>query len=345
MSIEIDDNQKEDAQVHMFFSPVVESIIILCALLLKNKREFPYLNLAPIEKELNITAKATIGKWREFVTPDIIFCLELFITIPQFQNGKTFCAGIAAMEPDEFAQKFLGGEIPKELLDTLISSPEKIYSIEQRYEWDTPEKQHYILTLLSDINTFQRNFIEVLQHIQELNSFKEYLEEAKSAATKSLAELDAMNIKPLALAQYVMGKTFRRTSNYKHYYFIPSYGFTPVKMRIFNDTHCMVIYGCGKPLSDDRKKSEDLSKQLKVLADPNRLLILKMLRSNKEYGARLAEYVGLTTATVSHHLDVLKKAKLIKEEKIGTIKYFYTDSQQVENMIESLQQFAGTRSK
>ncbi|KGR82614.1 hypothetical protein CD32_17260 [Lysinibacillus odysseyi 34hs-1 = NBRC 100172] len=81
--------------------------------------------------------------------------------------------------------------------------------------------------------------------------------------------------------------------------------------------------------------------RLKALADPNRLLILRLLSVKKEYGAKLAEYIGLTTATISHHLDILKKAGLVKEEKIGTIKYFAVDKEQITEMMQSLQHLIG----
>ena len=69
----------------------------------------------------------------------------------------------------------------------------------------------------------------------------------------------------------------------------------------------------------------------------NKKLVLNTI--NKEYGAKLAEYLGITTATVSHHIETLKKAGLVNEEKIGTIKYFTADKEQVNQMFSALQQF------
>ncbi|AWB43700.1 hypothetical protein DCC85_05350 [Paenibacillus sp. CAA11] len=328
-------------QVHMHFSPVVEGIIVLCSLL-HSEREFPHIRLAPIEQELSLPIHAFIEEWQEHVTEDLLNCLGLTLLVPHFQNGDLFCAEIAALPEAEFLQGFIGGEVPVDVLQALIASPRLIYTLEPRYEWDTPEKQQFIELLCSKLQTFQQQFAAALEHILHMGSFSNQITEQQKAVEHSLAELQQLNMKPLSLAQYLMGKTFRRVSSYKLYYFIPSC-FTPVRMRIFNDSICIVIYNCTKPLSDDRKQSEELAKLLKALADPNRLLILRMLCVSKEYGARLAEYIGLTTATVSHHLDLLKKAKLIKEEKIGTIKYFSADAEQVKRMMDALHQFTAQK--
>ena len=165
------------------------------------------------------------------------------------------------------------------------------------------------------------------------------LNDKREVAEKAILDLKSFSMEALALAQYVMGKTFKRTSLYKMYYFIPSYYFTPRRMRIFNPDICIVIYGCAAPLSDTREKSVDLEIQLKALSDRNRLLILRMLSGNKEYGAKIAEYLGITTATVSHHLEILRKAGLVTEEKVGTIKYFSTNKEQAESILDNVQSF------
>nr|WP_255723363.1 metalloregulator ArsR/SmtB family transcription factor [Sporosarcina sp. ACRSL] len=89
-------------------------------------------------------------------------------------------------------------------------------------------------------------------------------------------------------------------------------------------------------------KSKELESQLKVLADGNRLRMLRLLSGQREYGAKIAEYLGITTATVSHHLELLKKAGLVQEEKVGTIKYFTCDKEKVDQLLTGVRTFLGT---
>ncbi|WP_181884460.1 ArsR/SmtB family transcription factor [Neobacillus piezotolerans] len=339
MTIEINYEETADEQVHMFFSPVVEGMILLCAMLLKNKKDFHYIDYQSVEKALPEPSRVFIEKWRRYSTNDLLGCLELLLKVPQFQNEKDFCTGISALSDIDFVQSFLGGEIPSDLTERLLASPDDIESMEERYEWSTPEKRQFIKKFLLELQSFRLGFLETFLHIVHGDFFQKLIRAKQEAIDHSLIELKKLNMKPLALSQYVMGKTFRRTSDYKLYYFFPSYSFSPSKMRVFNHAVCIVIFGYAQPLNDDREKSKELSKTLKVLSDPNRLLILRMLCVKKEYGARLAEYVGVTTATVSHHLDLLKKANLIKEEKIGAIKYFSADPIQLEKFKSVLQEF------
>jgi len=62
-----------------------------------------------------------------------------------------------------------------------------------------------------------------------------------------------------------------------------------------------------------RKKEVDVSrKQVKILSDPTRLRILSMLFEREMSLSGLAKALGLTPATVHHHLAQLRKAGLIR---------------------------------
>ena len=69
------------------------------------------------------------------------------------------------------------------------------------------------------------------------------------------------------------------------------------------------------------KKAEKISK---ALADPNRLLILKEIKKQKEcmYCVALNEIVDLAQPSIAHHLKLLTDTELIVPEKEGrNVKY------------------------
>lgn len=73
---------------------------------------------------------------------------------------------------------------------------------------------------------------------------------------------------------------------------------------------------------------EDLETIFKALADKNRLRILKLLEKKKLCVCELAEILGITQPSVSGHLQKLKDAGIIGEEKESYWKnYFFTGSQ------------------
>jgi ArsR family transcriptional regulator len=78
---------------------------------------------------------------------------------------------------------------------------------------------------------------------------------------------------------------------------------------------------CCAPLvgSDlDAAEAERLAAALRVVADPARLRLLNLIAATDEVCVcDLAEPLGLTQPTVSHHLKVLTEAGFLEREKRG----------------------------
>ena len=76
--------------------------------------------------------------------------------------------------------------------------------------------------------------------------------------------------------------------------------------------------GLREPL--DRDSAEELARLLKAVADPARLQLLSLLRAQAGCEAcvcDLTDAVGLSQATVSHHLKTLVDAGILRREKRG----------------------------
>ena len=76
--------------------------------------------------------------------------------------------------------------------------------------------------------------------------------------------------------------------------------------------------GLGAPIG--REAAEELASLLKAVADATRLQILALLRSSPECAAcvcDIADEIGVSQPTVSHHLRILAEAGLVESEKRG----------------------------
>ncbi len=71
----------------------------------------------------------------------------------------------------------------------------------------------------------------------------------------------------------------------------------------------------------------DLLPYFKSLADDNRIHILKLLLEKEHCVADLQEKLGLSQATVSHHLKILRQAGLLTVRTSGTWTYYAIDRQ------------------
>jgi ArsR family transcriptional regulator len=68
---------------------------------------------------------------------------------------------------------------------------------------------------------------------------------------------------------------------------------------------------------EDRLQSRDCARSLKALADEDRLKIIQLLQGGPKNVGQIAEALGAEIANVSHHLAVLRHAKLVLDEKDG----------------------------
>ncbi len=85
---------------------------------------------------------------------------------------------------------------------------------------------------------------------------------------------------------------------------------------------------CCAPLAGGALAAEDalaIALRLKALADPARVQLMSLLLAQSETGVctcDLAPAVGLSEATVSHHLKQLREAGLVDGTRKGTNVYY-----------------------
>jgi DNA-binding transcriptional ArsR family regulator len=68
----------------------------------------------------------------------------------------------------------------------------------------------------------------------------------------------------------------------------------------------------SEPLQPDR-----CARALRALAEPDRLRIIHWLRGNPRNVGELAQLLGKSVASVSHHLAVLRHTGLVQDERRG----------------------------
>jgi DNA-binding transcriptional ArsR family regulator len=66
--------------------------------------------------------------------------------------------------------------------------------------------------------------------------------------------------------------------------------------------------------ADSTKECAD---RLKALADPDRLRIVQVLRGGPRNVSELTAELGAEIANVSHHLQILKRERIVETEKQG----------------------------
>ncbi len=140
---------------------------------------------------------------------------------------------------------------------------------------------------------------------------------------------------PMEASQEIMDRQFKRVYDFSEYYFVPSYFISPHKIRVFCSDAQIVVFALDQNQSAINEIGDKISLVFKIISDRTRLEILREIIAEPTYGKLLAEKLNLTTATISHHIEVLKSINLISEKRIKNIKYFEANEEEIKKLFES----------
>lgn len=88
----------------------------------------------------------------------------------------------------------------------------------------------------------------------------------------------------------------------------------------------------------------DVAAIFKVLGDPTRLKIIKILSDDKERCAcELLETFDITQPTLSHHMKILNNFKLVKTKKAGVWNYYTLNRKTMEELKNYIDDLFNTR--
>lgn len=77
----------------------------------------------------------------------------------------------------------------------------------------------------------------------------------------------------------------------------------------------------------------------KALNDPTRREILSLLQEKDMTAGEIADKFNISFPSISHHLDLLKQAKLVIAEKEGQYVYYSLNTTVVDEIVKWLMQF------
>lgn len=76
-----------------------------------------------------------------------------------------------------------------------------------------------------------------------------------------------------------------------------------------------------------------INDSFKALADPTRRLILQLLRQENLTAGEIAEHFSISKPSISHHLNVLKQADLIQDQRQGQKIMYYLNTTVVDDLL------------
>lgn len=78
--------------------------------------------------------------------------------------------------------------------------------------------------------------------------------------------------------------------------------------------------------------------KLKALSDSSKLAIISSLKISPKYNLEIAQQLGLTAATMSHHMNVLLNCGLVGVEKKDGKVYYHTEKESLQDLLKELEE-------
>lgn len=79
-----------------------------------------------------------------------------------------------------------------------------------------------------------------------------------------------------------------------------------------------------------------LSQTFAALSDPNRQKILECLKKSELPVSEIAKHLNITLATLSHHLDILRRANLVSSRRDGRQIFYSLNLSVTEEILEAV---------
>lgn len=261
-----------------------------------------------------------------------------------FSSIESMIEYLSTLSEDKIKKRFLENLLEKK--DIRISDEEineilenNIYLLKLVKTIDISDSSKWnIFCFFDEIILYKTKFIELLrlhlkifkeisnQYSKDIKNTEKYLEEMIAVEgieyinqiynnTVNLSEIHELFICPEFISPYTLA-----------YHLI--------------DNKCYLLVGLKYEESIKKFFGEDeIEKNLLILrniSDRTRFEIIKMLLENKCYGQEIANNLGITTATVSHHMNYLSMCNLVTLERKDR-KIFYTlNKSTIEKVIEFL---------
>ncbi len=200
------------------------------------------------------------------------------------------------------------------------------------HKFDLSEHEKWkMLLILQKPQEYYRDFSEIVK--KNIPAFEKSAEVMRSALSKTLTNYEKAFEAEKAGNQLL--KEFN-LSNCDINIITPAL-VTANNIVVFLDTcyYGLLAEKAIKELGYDNGK-EYLKICLKALSDSSKLEILSTLKTSPKYAAELAVQLGLTPATVSHHMNMLLSARLVYVEKSDGKYYYHLNKDSIHEILEQL---------
>ncbi|MCM1991219.1 ArsR/SmtB family transcription factor [Oceanirhabdus seepicola] len=263
--------------------------------------------------------------------------IEFLFINEHYDNPELYCEHIKSLNEEDFIYLFHSEMITEQEIKGIKNHKLDLQEYLKTHKWIDEKEFEFVNSLMFKTQWIREGCCRIIRKLNKV--VEESMSQFISLYSSDLDDIDK-KIKynsPLNVSQEIMGKTFKRVYDFRKYILIPTYYMQNGPARYFSTSTQILV----KPLDIFKEEftGENLSKALKVLSDPTRIELIKIISNNSYYGKELADKLNVKTPTISHHLESLKSVGLLHEEKIKNIRYVSLNKQRYSEILKALNQF------
>lgn len=315
-------------------SPLMEAMLLIRAICDDSARKDPLLIEPFLSYADRFSNAVSFLKENTYLT---LGFSELMLVIPERNSVKMFFEQLDKITDDRKLYYLLGCYFPIDEIREFMDNPSIFTKKTASLPLSLSESS---VIIFSDFDEFKNNYYELLESLCGDSLFLKILNEHSIEAEEESAIIsrNLKNRHPLSYAQELMGKSFWNIADWAEHEFIPSIFSSPGSFRLMDSQKQIVVTPVRKK-NDSQENGDALTGKLKLLSDSKRMEILKMTYAKPMYGKQIADALNLTTATVSHHLDVLHRAGLLNLERDRHIKYFSSNLRNIRKLMNEIENY------
>lgn len=234
----------------------------------------------------------------------------------QFQDPQAFLHDIAQAPIERYVELLFNGDINAAEVQAFLARPQDGADLARvlcSFSESTPEVR---LALFRNPDAHRQALLRLLE-AADTPWFRTTWDQWKEVSLPFVKTLERRltTEDPMELAQSLRRKNIAGIGRFDRYTFIPSRLMGHQHIRAWAGGQILFFLQEGSFGAVSDETGAELADFLKILGDRTRMDILHLLSQGPNYGKQIAAALGLTTATVSRHLDQLKATGLVREDR------------------------------
>lgn len=337
-------SEQQPSKLFFLTSPVLETVFALNALAHPERRQFLAGWAAEVEEQLTAAEQKWLAQLRKL--PELFHEGDLVVQHRCFHDLTKLTTLIGQMSPDAYAAFLLGEVVTPERVKDLRSASNGAAELRSQYPWLWNGDEAVLATIVYEAEQLKEATVGLLPRVWALG-IEPMLPRLEPLWEETIAqaETEAQGKDPKAFTVGVFGKPFGR--RYGPEYVFPQYGcvptffFSPMRVALFEPSMAVVTLDCRLGPWTNMIARDRVVEGLRAIAEPSRLEILRVLAMDKGFNGWVAGRLKLNPATVTHHMNLLRQAGLLKEVEgpPGAAKYYRTDREALQRLVKLLQDF------